>query len=92
MVGSLIFVDSRVPQTETLLRHLPHGALVSRIGAKEDALDHIASRLSGTAGIDNLLLIAHGAPGALYLGETPLTAAASRRVRWARLCWTGWRN
>lgn len=73
-MSSLIFVDSRVPQTETLLRHLPHGALVSRIGAQEDALDHIASRLSGAAGITDLLLVAHGAPGALYLGATPLKA------------------
>ncbi|RKQ68232.1 DUF4347 domain-containing protein [Oceanibaculum indicum] len=71
---SLIFVDSRVPQTETLLRHLPHGALVSRIGVQEDALTHIAARLFGAAGIDNLMLVSHGAPGALYLGATPLTA------------------
>ncbi|RKQ73902.1 DUF4347 domain-containing protein [Oceanibaculum indicum] len=73
-MSSLIFVDSRVPQTETLLRHLPHGALVSRIGAQEDALSHIAARLSGAADITDLLLVAHGAPGALYLGTNPLTA------------------
>ncbi|MCH2393062.1 DUF4347 domain-containing protein [Oceanibaculum sp.] len=73
-MSSLIFVDSRVPQIETLLRHLPHGALVSRIGAQEDALSHIAARLSGAADITDLLLVAHGAPGTLYLGATPLTA------------------
>lgn len=73
-MGCLIFVDSHVPQTETLLRHLPHGALVSRIGTQEDALTHIAARLSGEAGIDTLMLVAHGAPGELHLGATPLTA------------------
>ena len=72
-MNTLIFVDAQVPQIETLVRHLPLGALVSRIGTQEDALAHVAARLSNEADIQNLLLIAHGAPGALYLGATPLT-------------------
>ncbi|MBU2091903.1 MAG: DUF4347 domain-containing protein [Alphaproteobacteria bacterium] len=70
-MSTQIFVDSRVSQIETLTQHLPQGALLSRIGAEQDALSSIAAQLSGE--IETLLLVAHGAPGALYLGDTPLT-------------------
>ena len=69
-----IFVDSQIPQIETLLRHLPRDAAVSRIGVREEALAAIAARLSGEAGIEKLMLVAHGAPGILHLGAVPLTA------------------
>ncbi len=72
MSTSVVFVDSRVADYQTLIDNLGEPADVFILDARSDGLSQIAADLQGRTAIDALHIISHGSEGALYLGSTVL--------------------
>ena len=72
MSTSIVFIDSRVADYQTLIDGLAPGSEWYLIDELSDGLGQIVSRLQGRAGNDALHVISHGSQGALYLGNSVL--------------------
>ncbi len=72
MSTSVVFVDTRVADYQTLIDGLEPGSDVYLIDEFSDGLDQIVARLHARTGIDALHIISHGSQGAVYLGNTVL--------------------
>jgi Ca2+-binding RTX toxin-like protein len=72
MSHSVVFVDSRVLDFDSLLKGLPPGTEVSIIEGNSSGLDQIAEALQGKSGLDAIHIISHGSAGSLYLGTSVL--------------------
>ncbi|MBL8385558.1 MAG: FG-GAP repeat protein, partial [Burkholderiales bacterium] len=73
---SMLFIDARVDDADTLLRDLPAHTGATRLRPDEDGLLQIAHALAGVRDLASLHLVAHGADGMLQLGAGTLDAAA----------------
>jgi hypothetical protein len=69
---SIVFVDSRVSNYQSLIDSLTEPAQVFVLKADSDGLTQMVSALQGITGIDAIHVISHGSQGALYLGSTVL--------------------
>lgn len=67
-----VAIDNRVPDSEFLLAALAVPAQTIRIGPADDALARISKTVRKSPG-NLLVIICHGAPGALLLGEHTVT-------------------
>jgi len=68
----IVAIDARVPDSEFLLAALAVPAETTRIGPEEDALEQLlkmARKFSGS----RLVIVCHGSPGSLVLGDQTLT-------------------
>ena len=72
MPKSIIFVDRRVTDYQSLIDSLTESAEVFVLSSDSDGLDQMATDLKGRAGIDAIHVISHGSQGAVYLGGTVL--------------------
>lgn len=72
---SLFFVDSALPDLDTLLATLPQGAEVHLIDPSADGIALLAGTLAGRSGIEAVHLLTHGSAGQLQLGKILLTEA-----------------
>ncbi|MDD3481998.1 DUF4347 domain-containing protein [Azovibrio restrictus] len=70
---SLYFVDSSLPDLDSLLQALPSGAEVVLLQPDQDGLAQMLDALAGREGIDALHVLTHGAPGSIQLGSSPLS-------------------
>ncbi len=68
------FVDTRLDGWETLVGTLRPGIEVVQIDASRDGIVQIAEHLANRSGIETVHIFSHGAPGAITLGATELTA------------------
>ncbi|WP_409258780.1 Ig-like domain-containing protein [Pseudomonas sp. Tn43] len=71
---SVVFVDSRVKDVDSLLQGVAPGTQVVQLDASQDGLQQIADYLDGHQGISSVQIIAHGNAGDLWLGNSYLSA------------------
>ena len=71
---SVVFVDSRVKDADSLLKGVAPGAQVVKLDASKDGLQQIADYLSQHQGVSSVQIIAHGNAGDLWLGNSYLSA------------------
>ncbi|WP_415772598.1 Ig-like domain-containing protein [Pseudomonas sp. LB3P38] len=71
---SVIFVDSRVKDADSLLKGVAPGTQVVQLDATRDGLQQIADYLDTHQGISSVQIIAHGNAGDLWLGDSYLSA------------------
>ena len=71
---SVVFVDPRVTDYQTIIQHIAPGTEVVVLNAETDGLAQIATYLAGhTHDITSIHILSHGAAGELELGGTLLT-------------------
>ncbi|VVM77736.1 hypothetical protein PS659_02183 [Pseudomonas fluorescens] len=71
---SVVFVDSRVKDADSLLKGVAPGTQVVQLDASKDGLQQIADYLDHYQGISSVQIIAHGNAGDLWLGDSYLSA------------------
>ncbi|WP_404940418.1 Ig-like domain-containing protein [Pseudomonas chlororaphis] len=71
---TVVFVDSRVKDADSLLQGLAPGTQVVQLGANQDGLQQIADYLDQHQGVSSVQIIAHGNAGDLWLGDSYLSA------------------
>ncbi|MGN8142631.1 Ig-like domain-containing protein [Pseudomonas sp. 22105] len=71
---SVVFVDSRVKDTDSLLKGVAPGTQVVKLDAGKDGLQQIADYLDQHQGVSSVQIIAHGNAGDLWLGNSYLSA------------------
>ncbi|WP_371917237.1 Ig-like domain-containing protein [Pseudomonas sp. R37(2017)] len=71
---SVVFVDSRVKDADSLLQGVAPGTQVVKLDAGKDGLQQIADYLDQHQGISSVQIIAHGNAGDLWLGDSYLSA------------------
>ena len=71
---SVVFVDSRVKDADSLLKGVAPGAQVVKLDASKDGLQQIADYLDQHSGVSSVQIIAHGNAGDLWLGNSYLSA------------------
>ncbi|WP_295478799.1 Ig-like domain-containing protein [uncultured Pseudomonas sp.] len=72
--GTVVFVDSRVKDADSLLVGVAPGAQVVKLDATRDGLQQIAEYLETHQGLSSVQIIAHGNSGDLWLGNSYLSA------------------
>ena len=75
MPKSIIFVDSRVTDYQSLIESFTEPAEVFVLDGASDGLAQIAAYLQGRTGIDAIHVISHGSQGAMYLGSSVLNSS-----------------
>jgi len=75
MAKTMIFIDSRVSDYNSLIRQFDVGTEYRVLDANKDGIEQIASALYGQSGYDSIQLLSHGASGSLTLGNTKLDRA-----------------
>ena len=71
---SVVFVDARVKDADSLLKGVTPGAQVVKLDASKDGLQQIADYLDQHSGVSSVQIIAHGNAGDLWLGNSYLSA------------------
>ncbi|WP_460132400.1 Ig-like domain-containing protein [Pseudomonas sp. S1_E04] len=71
---SVLFVDSRVKDSASLLEGVAPGTQVVQLDASKDGLQQIADYLDSHQGVSSVQIIAHGNAGDLWLGNSYLSA------------------
>ncbi len=71
---SVVFVDGRVKDADSLLKGVAPGTQVVRLDASKDGLQQIADYLGQHQGISSVQIVAHGNAGDLWLGDSYLSA------------------
>ncbi|WP_166217909.1 Ig-like domain-containing protein [Pseudomonas atagonensis] len=71
---SVVFVDSRVKDADSLLKGVAPGTQVVKLDASKDGLQQIADYLDQHQGVSSVQIIAHGNAGDLWLGDSYLSA------------------
>ncbi len=69
MGNSIVFVDWRVADIDSLVAGMPSDSEVVILDGASDGLDQIAARLQGRSGLDAIHIISHGSSGSLTLGN-----------------------
>ncbi|MBX8486040.1 DUF4347 domain-containing protein [Pseudomonas cichorii] len=72
--STVVFVDSRVKDADSLLVGVAPGAQVVMLDATKDGLQQIADYLESHQGVSSVQIIAHGNSGDLWLGNSYLSA------------------
>ncbi|MCQ2997035.1 Ig-like domain-containing protein, partial [Pseudomonas syringae] len=72
--NTVVFVDSRVKDADSLLAGVAPGAQVVMLDATKDGLQQIADYLESHQGVSSVQIIAHGNSGDLWLGNSYLSA------------------
>ncbi|TWE05976.1 uncharacterized protein DUF4347 [Pseudomonas sp. AG1028] len=72
--NTVVFVDSRVKDADSLLAGVAPGAQVVMLDATKDGLQQIADYLDSHQGVSSVQIIAHGNSGDLWLGNSYLSA------------------
>ncbi|MCK6191119.1 Ig-like domain-containing protein [Pseudomonas sp. EYE_354] len=71
---SVLFIDSRVKDSASLLEGVAPGTQVVQLDATRDGLQQIADYLDSHQGVSSVQIIAHGNAGDLWLGNSYLSA------------------
>jgi uncharacterized delta-60 repeat protein len=72
MVKSLVFIDSRVADHQTLLSGLSADTEWVLLDADKDGVQQMQDALVGYSGLESIQIVSHGSAGTLYLGSTVL--------------------
>jgi hypothetical protein len=69
---TFIFVDARVNHYQQLLAEVDGGAAIHVLPVDRDGIEAITASLQHHTQVEEIYLVAHGAPGCLYLGNSRL--------------------
>ncbi|WP_122424310.1 Ig-like domain-containing protein [Pseudomonas viridiflava] len=72
--STVVFIDSRVKDSASLLAGVAPGAQVVELDATKDGLQQIADYLGSHQGVSSVQIIAHGNSGDLWLGNSYVSA------------------
>ena len=96
VVDQVIFVDTRVENSETLIQQALASTSVDTsryevvyLDSEGDGVEQIAQWLSRYEGLDAIHLISHGSDGQINLGNTVLDSASLEQYRDALSAWGG---
>jgi hypothetical protein len=70
----VVFVDSTLPDWQSLVEHAPAGAQVVMLDPTRDGVDQIAQALRGRSDVSAVHIVSHGGEGYLVLGNTMLSS------------------
>ncbi|MDX2232015.1 MAG: DUF4347 domain-containing protein [Leptolyngbyaceae cyanobacterium bins.349] len=73
LFASLLFVDTTVPDYQTLIQEVTEGTEIYLLDPTQDAIIQITQTLSGRTDISSLHLVSHGESTKLQLGQNSLT-------------------
>ncbi|WP_377476624.1 MAG: DUF4347 domain-containing protein [Microcoleus anatoxicus] len=73
-VSAIAFIDTRVPNYQSLVAGVTPGTEVVVLDGQKDAIDQITEILACRTNIDSIHIISHGAPGSLQVGNGSLNA------------------
>ncbi|NTW82035.1 MAG: DUF4347 domain-containing protein [Chlorobiaceae bacterium] len=73
MNNTIIFIDSRVEDLQSLIRNLSPDQEYVILDPDRSGLDQIIDALQGRTGIDSIQIISHGSAGTVTVGSTTLT-------------------
>jgi pimeloyl-ACP methyl ester carboxylesterase len=76
MSTSIVFIDTRVADYQTLIDGLEPGSEFYLIDELSDGLEQMASRLLGRTGIEAIHIISHGSSGSVLLGSGVIDGTA----------------
>ncbi|MEP6514877.1 DUF4347 domain-containing protein, partial [Microcoleus vaginatus] len=87
--SSIAFLDSALPDSQTLRNGIAAGTEVITIDAARDGLEQITAALATRSNIKSIHIISHGRPASLLLGAidlnlTNLKTYAKQLQRWSR--------
>ncbi|MCL8308522.1 DUF4347 domain-containing protein, partial [Pseudomonas putida] len=68
----IVFVDTRVPDYQSLLASIDPSAEVVLLATDRDGVQQIAQALTGRTNVDAIHIISHGDAGVLLLGDSPV--------------------
>ena len=72
--SSIAFIDSQVPDYQSLVAGVTPGTEVVVLDGQKDAIAQITEILALRTNIDSIHIVSHGAPGSLQLGNGSLNA------------------
>jgi len=70
----IVFVDSTLPDWQSLVQNAPKDAQVVMLDPTRDGMDQIAQALAGRDDIEAVHIVSHGGEGYLVLGNTMLSS------------------
>jgi large repetitive protein len=70
--NTIVVIDERVPDYQSLLQGIDANATVRIVGANEDGVKVIGDLLGSTGNVSSLQIVSHGQPGAIALGSSVL--------------------
>jgi hypothetical protein len=70
----IVFVDSTLPDWQSLVQNAPRDAQVVMLDPTRDGMDQIAQALAGRDDIEAVHIVSHGGEGYLVLGNTMLSS------------------
>ena len=73
MSKTIIYIDSRVPDYEALIRPYEEDFKIVVLDAEKDGVVQLVEALAGQSGYESIQIISHGSPGRLMLGNTLLS-------------------
>ena len=72
--NTVIFIDSNLPDLNTLIASLPEGSEWVLLDSSSDGITQMAEYLQGRSGLDSVQLLSHGASGQISAGSSTLNA------------------
>ena len=76
MISTIVFIDSRIADPESLIAGLAEGTAWFRLNAGEDGVAQMAAILSAYNGLNSIQIVSHGSPGSMTIGSTTLDSAS----------------
>lgn len=73
--NAIVFIDSTVPDYESLAGAVEEGTDVIILDRTRDAIEQITEVLASRNGITAVHIVSHGSPGSLQLGSSTLNSA-----------------
>ena len=87
--STLVFIDAGLEDYSTLRAGVFVGIEVFVLDRTQDGIEQITQVLAQRSSLSAVHILAHGAPGALYLGNAELSLSTLNRYSWALQSWFG---
>ncbi|TLU53169.1 MAG: DUF4347 domain-containing protein, partial [Chlorobium sp.] len=72
MANTIVFIDSHIPDNESLMLTRSSAIEYRIIDEHRDGIEQMVDALAGQNGYDSIQIISHGAPGSITIGDTVL--------------------
>ena len=72
-ITNIVFIDTAVPDYQTLIAGLPDNSTYFVLDAQKDGVEQIEQALAGYSNLDSIQILSHGTQGSLYLGNAVLS-------------------
>ena len=72
-ITNIVFIDTAVPDYQTLIAGLPNNSTYFVLDAQKDGVAQIEQCLASYSNLDSIQILSHGSEGSLYLGNAVLS-------------------